>query len=467
MKHKLAVISVAAMIACSAALTGCTSAIGISSIEKTASEGLEDTYTIYYTDGSTSNFTVTNGADGETSEINVDDLYEEYKEVYGDITYDEFLEHYLGDASENAAEASVIQSCLLSSVKIYAEFTERISIGFGGFGGTTTALVRSTGAGVIYEIGDEDSYIITNYHVIYDEDAIEPESSEIHCYLYGSEGEPTEQMGVGGSMYYDYGDYALTCELVGGSATYDLALLRVNTADLLAINEDAQAITFADHYSVGETAIAIGNPNGDGISVTKGIVSVDNEYITLSVDGTARQYRSIRIDTPLYNGNSGGGLFNEEGELIGITNAGSDEDENINYAIPLSIVQGVVENIMYYQEYGLGGLRTVTLGVTLSGSGSKYVYDAATESGQIIETVTVSSVSANSIAEKIGLAAGDVIRQVKLNTRTYDLTRTFYLSDMLLQVRPGTSLSFVIERNGEQIETNIYTIAESDLTIIS
>ena len=105
---------------------------------------------------------------------------------------------------------------------------------------------------------------------------------------------------------------------MGGTITYDIAVLRAKTSDVLARNEDAQPVKLADEYHVGETAIAIGNPEGDGLSVTQGVISTESEYITLSIDDTPRSYRSIRIDTALYSGNSGGGLFNKSGELIRI-----------------------------------------------------------------------------------------------------------------------------------------------------
>ena len=208
---------------------------------------------------------------------------------------------------------------------------------------------------------------MTNYHVIYDSKADADlnggmTARQVYCYLYGSEdtpvqketgrtdsnGNPIYETDENGCIVYDYGDYGVKCDIVGGSIEKDLAVLRAKTSELKNINPDIKAVTLAEDYYVGETAIAIGNPENEGISVTKGVVSVDNEYITLSIDGTKRAYRSIRMDTALYGGNSGGGLFNAEGKLIGICNAGDSTDQNINYAIPLDIVKGTVGNILYY-----------------------------------------------------------------------------------------------------------------------
>ena len=152
-------------------------------------------------------------------------------------------------------------------------------------------------------------------------------SDKIYIYLYGLESEA----------------YAIPATYVGGSANYDIAVLRVDKNDILldAIETGAaMAVTVAnsDELTPGMTTIAIGNPSSSdadlgGISVTKGIVSVDSEYITMSAIDTSGevQFRVIRIDAPVNSGNSGGGLFNDKGELIGIVNAkiSSSSVENI------------------------------------------------------------------------------------------------------------------------------------------
>ena len=217
---------------------------------------------------------------------------------------------------------------------------------------------------------------------------------------------------------------------------------------------------------MGETAIAIGNPEGNGLSVTKGIISTENELISLNIDGTSRTYRSLRIDTPLYSGNSGGGLFNSSGELIGITNAGNTEDQNINYAIPLEIVTGTVDNIICYANDGdnqTNGAYTVKFGITVSSSGSKYVYDSDKGYGEITENVNVESVTTDTIAAGLGLQNGDVIKKIEVNGTEKEINRTFTLGDVALTLRSGDKIRFVLERDGETVTTSIYTISSSDL----
>lgn len=467
----------------------------VTSIEKTSQEGQADTYTVYYSNGTSSEIKVTNGKDGANGQAGADgkgvtaaDLYEEYKKQTGeDITYAEFLKQYLTVTDD--ASSSVAQ-CLNSTMKLYTEFVESSTYSYGW--NQTRKVSKTaiyTGSAVIWEI-DKDAagytYIVTNYHVIYDSKADEElnggmTARQVYCYLYGSEDAPVEkQIGVdgygspiyekdeNGCIVYDYGDYGVSCEIVGGSVEKDLAVLRAKTSELKDINPDIRAVELANDYYVGETAIAIGNPENEGISVTRGIVSVDNEYITLSIDGTKRAYRSIRMDTALYGGNSGGGLFNADGKLIGICNAGDSEDQNINYAIPLDIVTGTVENVLYYfnAEGYEKGVHIITMGITVLAEDSRYVYDAALGYGKIKENVILNAVNTNSIAEELGLAVGDHVKSLLINGKEWQISRTFAISDLILTMRPGDGISVKYARGGVDKTTKTYVVQSRDLKLI-
>ena len=357
-KIVLVILSFVLIFSCSFFMSACNKPVSIQSIEKTDTTGFVDTYTIYYTNGTTSTFTITNGQNGKDGKdgknTTIQDIYEDYCKKYGEISYKDFLKQYLTVSTDQTA--TVINSCLLSCLKVYTEFAVSSTIGWGIYSTTTSDIAIFTGSAVVYKIDDDYTYVITNYHVVFDSNADATLNNnsliarKIYGYLYGSESAPTktESRDENNLTIYDYGDYAIPFEYVGGSISNDLAVLKTPTSCIKGINPNIKAINFADEYYVGETAIAIGNPEDEGISVTQGIISIDNEYITLAIDNTSRSYRSIRIDTALYSGNSGGGLFDNNGNLIGITNAGNQTDENINYAIPLSIVKGTVENILYY-----------------------------------------------------------------------------------------------------------------------
>ncbi len=437
-----------------------TQAKGIATIDKTGSEGLVDYYTITYTDGTTSIFTVTNGDD-----LDVAELFASYLEQYPDATYEQFLDAVLSVSVDETTTA--INRALQSSLQVYTEFTERYRSPFG----TVVDTALYMGSAVIYSIEDDYTYLITNYHVIYDVNAGSTDklAERIVCYMYGSEGEPyaTDEINQKGGTVYDYGDYAIECEYVGGSATADLAVIRTRTAAIKAINPNIAQIEFADGYSVGQTAIAIGNPNGEGISVTKGIVSVDNEFIQLSVDGTTRDYRSIRIDTALYGGNSGGGLFDVNGELIGITNAGNNEDQNINYAIPLNIVKSTVESIMYYGEQGEQSVKKLSVGISVRYENSRYIYDAQSQSGKIREDVIVNEVSSNSLAAQFGIKVDDIITAIVVNDAVHEIDRYFDIGDILYTVRMNDEISFSLIRDGNAMQTPVYTVTASDLVTVA
>lgn len=268
----------------------------------------------------------------------------------------------------------------------------------------------------------------------------------------------------------EYGSGALACEYVGGSATADLVLLRVSTEELRRINAGAVAVQFAEDYRVGKTAIVIGNAEGLGTSVTEGIVSVDRENVSLSdVDGVTRTYQLMRVDAAAYGGNSGGGVFDAEGKLIGILNSGSREAQNINFAIPVETVAGVTENIYYYATDGddsTEGVYKVTLGVTVQYDNSRYEYDASTGYGSIRETITVQGVTGGSLADEMGLQSGDVLQSVTIDGKTYSIDRQYDLDDALYRLQPGESCSFTYLRGGKVCESSTVLAEAGDCSAI-
>ena len=343
-----------------------------------------------------------------------------------------------------------------------------------------------TGSAVIYDMCASEggyTYIVTNYHVVYLEEADEALNGaskiarKIYGYLYGSESTPAASVNVStntvqkdenGYTKYDYGESAIALEYIGGSVSSDIAVLRAKTSDILAVNPCAAQVELADSYHVGETAIAIGNPEAQGISVTQGIVSVESDYISLNIDGSSRSYRSIRIDTALYSGNSGGGLFNAAGKLIGITNAGNSSDENINYAVPLEIVQGVADNIIYYHEKGSDAqcAYKIVLGITVQTQNSKYVYDAGSGYGKIREEVVLDSVASDSIAESMNLQSGDIITAIIVNDTEYEIARSFDISDLILTLREGDVIQCVVQRNAQTVYSEEYNLSKTALVAI-
>jgi S1-C subfamily serine protease len=467
---KYIVSAVAGVLAtCTLFAAGCSTEVSVVSIDQS-----ENGFTVTYSDGSTSQINVENGKDG--SDVTMSDVYSKYVEEYGDISYADFLNIYLGSTSSSIS-SNITGTCLQSVVKVYSEFgasaSIRTSLSPWARPVEISYIFDSTGSGVIWSIDDEYSYIVTNYHVVYNTEADEDENGgtkiakALYCYLYGSEGSPTAVTANSGyPTAYDYGNYAISCEYVGGSITSDIAVLKAKTSDIKAINENVTSVTPADTYYVGESAMAIGNPENEGISVTKGIISIENEYIALNIDGTSRYYRSIRMDTAIYSGSSGGGLFNDEGKLIGITNAGDNTDQNINFAVPIEIVKNTVESVLYYADGGTKNAYTVDLGLSLASEKSKYVYDISLGYGRIVEDVVVSDVVSSSIAKSLNIQKGDIITALTVNGTNYDVIRTFNITDMEINLRAGDNISITFTRNGVKNTTTTYQITSSDISVL-
>ena len=427
--------------------------VSVVSIEKTSSDGLNDIYTITYSNGTTSQFTITNGS------VTFDDFYQKYLETHPDATYEQFLKDYLTVSNED--NASTINKILSSTLTVYSEYTVNKKITNYQ---TVKTISISTGSAVIYDVTPEYVYILTNYHVIYNanQNTDSKIARKVVCYLYGSEGVPyeTDERDLQGYPVYEYGNYGIICDYVGGSATADIAILKTKAENVKKINSGVKAVTLAKDYHVGETAIAIGNPGGDGISVTEGIVSVDSENVTMGSGSSAITCRCMRIDSAIYHGSSGGGLFNKKGELIGITNGGNEVDQNINYAVPLSIVKNVTQNIINYSD---GSVKKITLGVTVQAKNSRYVYDSVSGFGNIVEDITVTEVGVGSIAEKMALAKDDILKSFVINGTEYTLNRNFDIGDLLYTIKEGDAISIKGLRGDSSFESEKHIVAKTDI----
>lgn len=362
-----------------------------------------------------------------------------------------------GKDGEDGAEGTVAipdsdrayNLALLSAVSIYCDFTVS-----GSWGRTETA--TSAGSGVIYQLDQEagDAYIITNYHVVYAADSREGISKDITVYLYGME----------------YTDYAIEATYVGGAMNYDVAVLRVEDSEVLK-NSEARAVSVADSNDivVGGSVVAIGNPEAGGISVTRGIISVDSEELTMTGadDRTQVTFRTIRIDAAVNEGNSGGGLFNAAGQLIGIVNAKiiADGIEGIAYAIPSNIAVGVAQNIIDNSsriDYTDGVWRCL-LGVMVGGVESRRVVDEEQGIVTIVETVSVSEVVEGGLGEGV-LEEDDILISATINGKVYEITRTFVVVDAMLNVRVGDTVTLQIERDGELTEVS-FTCTEDCVSV--
>lgn len=349
---------------------------------------------------------------------------------------------------KNALSAS---KGLLSTVSITANFTVTTVVPPSFFyqGYTETTKQTSRGSGVIYQIdkASGDAYIITNYHVVYSKgaDTANDISDDIKCYLYGQE----------------YDQYAVNASFIGGSMAYDIAVLKVSSSDVLRESK-AVAVDIADSNKVSilDTAIAIGNPEGLGIAATVGAVNVESEYISMrALDGSGYiSVRVMRIDTPVNSGNSGGGLFDSAGALIGIVNAKiADESvDNIAYAIPSNVAKYVTENIIYYDNLNPqnDSVNRLLVGVDVDVKSAGVTYDEASGKLYKYEEVVVSTITKGGACDG-KLKLGDAIKSVTIDGVKYEITRTYNVIDIMLTARRESSVVFSVERDGVSMEISI------------
>lgn len=297
---------------------------------------------------------------------------------------------------------------------------------------------------------DGSAYIVTNYHVVYDADCNTSNkiSDNICVFLYGME----------------YNDYAIPATYVGGSMYYDVAVLRVQQNELVKSASQngtlcAANLSNSDNVSAGQAVVAVGNPEAEGISVTNGIISVASENITMTGadNKTAITLRVMRTDTAINSGNSGGGLFNAQGELIGLVNAkmNTNTAENIGYAIPSNLVKAVADNILYYcTDNSCETVMRPVTGITVEVTSVTTVIDENTGKIKIVERLTVQEVSANSPADGI-VQVGDVLVSVTVGDVTTQIQRSYHLTDALINARSGQNIVYCVERGNETLNLTL------------
>ena len=429
----------------------------VTAIEKTEAVGNVSTYTVYFSNGTQSTFTVNDGIDGKDgSDLTIQSI-KDYCTA-NNINFESFLKNYL-TVIQVVEKAPTIQDAtnfaLQSTVSIWCEFPTS------GYRGANKNTSVGCGSGVIYQMNETYSYIITNYHVVYMSgcDTDNDIAREINIFQYGTSekayklsqknalGQITPVYDELGYPEITYGYGAVEATYVGGELTYDLAVLKVKTEDLLKYNENAKPV------KIGETVMAIGNPEGEGTSVTSGIISVESEDLEMTGadEETECIFRVMRIDAAVNGGNSGGGLFNVHGEWIGTVNAKvvSSTIDNIAYAIPYDNVTAVIDNILYYYDgTNISKLRKFGLGITLTPENSHSIYDEETNRTEIVDDATIATIESGSIAEKIGLKVNDIVKTISINGNVYEITRTYQFIDILLHVRAGDKIIIQVKREG-------------------
>ena len=319
-------------------------------------------------------------------------------------------------------KAQIIELCAPSVVGIDISST-LTSYGFGFSAGESSEQVVGSGSGILLTA---DGYIVTCKHVV---DGAEKITVVLN--------DDTEHEAV----------------LVGSDSRNDLAVIKIDASGLTpATLGDSEMLT------VGEDVIAIGNPLGElrGTS-TSGIISALNREVTVeNMDMTL-----LQTDAAISPGNSGGGLFNASGSLIGIVNAkaGSSGSEGLGFAIPVNSVKQIISDLMVHGYVrGRAYLGVSTQNVTLSsgqnGWGNSGFFGSYFGYGGTA-CVQVARVVENSAAAEAGLQVGDLIMKVD----DKEITSNSVLSTVINEYNAGETATLTIQR-GDQEMTVAVTFGE-------
>lgn len=244
------------------------------------------------------------------------------------------------------------------------------------------------------------------------------------------------------------GDTDYTATVVGEDDTSDVAVLKIDATGLTPAT-----VGDSDSLSVGDSVLAVGNPLGElGGTVTSGIVSALNRSVTIQGSSSTNTMSLIQMDASVSPGNSGGGLFNMNGELIGLVNAksSSSDAEGLGFAIPINDAIQVAQDLL---ENGYVSGRPY-MGITYIA-----VTDAQTAAQLNVNAygVYVVDVVQGGPADKAGLKAGDRIVSIDGT----EIAQKDDLGTLMQQHTAGDTLSITVARDG-QMQTVSLTLGEKN-----
>ena len=301
--------------------------------------------------------------------------------------------------------AQVVELCAPSVVGIDAVFETTVSY----WGSRQTVEQSGSGSGVILT---EDGYIATCAHVV---DGAKSITVTLN----------------------DDGSYPAT--IIGTDARNDLAIIHIDATGLVPAT-----LGDSDMLTVGEDVIAIGNPLGElRGTATAGIVSAVRRSVV--VEGSSMEL--VQTDAAISPGNSGGGLFNSSGRLIGIVNAKVSDSsaEGLGFAIPVNSVVNEINDLLHYGYVtGRAYLGVCTQNVTLSNGYGYYAYGGT-------RCVEITEVVEDSAADAAGLQAGDLILSVDGRT----ISSNDDLSDAVASYNAGETAVLTVRRGGSRAEITV------------
>ena len=279
------------------------------------------------------------------------------------------------------------------------------------FGLTSSSAVAGTGF-----IITSDGYIMTNYHVI----------------------EPAYENNYKITVLFKDGT-SYEASVAGFEEDGDIAVLKIDANDLSPVT-----VGNSDNIAVGDSVFAIGHPLGElDFSMTSGRVSALDRSIT--ADRNSAPINMFQFDAAINSGNSGGPVFNESGEVIGIATAkvGSSGVEGLGFAIPINDAADIA-NELITKGYVSG---KAYLGVDID---TRYTSVYA-QYYNLPEGAYVYNVESGSCAEKCGLAAGDIITQMG----DEPIGSYSDLNAAIKQFKSGESVEIVVYRANEYVTLTV------------
>lgn len=318
--------------------------------------------------------------------------------------------------------AQVAKSCMPSVVSITNASVKTVQ---DFFGGVQQYPSESSGSGIIVGQNDSEILVATNNHVVADADTI--------------------------TVAFD-DDAVYEAQVKGTDSDNDLAVVAVKISDM---SEDTLksikvvSIGNSDELEIGEQVVAIGNALGYGQSVTSGWISAVNREVTDEEGKTTGKL--IQTDAAINPGNSGGALLNMQGELIGINSAkaAATEVEGMGYAIPISVAQPILDELMNREtRYKADEDHAGYIGVTCLNVDSTSAQTYGIPLGAFVD-----SVEEGGPAQTAGIQKGDVI--VKFDGMT--VSGSSDLVGKLEYYQAGETVEVVISRaqNGEYQEQTV------------
>ncbi len=303
-----------------------------------------------------------------------------------------------GDTITNMSVKDIVANTEKSVVEITTESAATDSF-------FSQMVTKGAGSGVIIS---DNGYIVTNHHVIDGANKITVRTKE-------------------GKEY--------AAKLIGSDQKTDLAVLKIEASNLTAA-----VLGTSSSLSVGDEAIAIGNPLGElGGTVTRGIISALDREIT--IDGQSMTL--LQTDTAINKGNSGGGLFNDSGKLIGIVNAKSSGTsvEGLGFAIPIDTAKPVIESII---ENGYVTGRP-QLGVSMVDVTDEL---SAFQAGVNDLGVYIAKVVKGSAADEAGMEVKDRV----ISVEGKEIQSSSEISKLIDGKSVGDTIEIIVERDGKEVK---------------